>query len=121
MNDTYQRADRVSDVIKREVSEILLREIKDPRLDFVTITHVHVSRDLKSARIYFTTIKQGEELEAIRKGLKSASGFIQRKMGAHIHLRYTPHITFIHDSSLESSTRMDKILHDIESELIKNP
>ncbi len=117
MNSSYQRADRISDVIKKEVVNVLAREVKDPRLSFVTITRVVMSRDLKNAKIYFATIKEGEELESILEGLKSASGFMQRKLGSRLQLRYTPHISFVSDSSIERETRMDKILKDIEQEL----
>lgn len=117
MNYSFQRADRISDVIKKEVSEILSREVSDPRLDFVTLTHVQVARDLKNAKIFFTTIKEGEERENIRKGLKSAAGYVQRKLGARIHLRYTPHISFVYDASIDNGSRMDEILRDIEKDL----
>jgi len=114
MNGSYKRTDRVSDVIKKEVADVLFREAKDPRLQFITITHVRVSRDLKNAKIFFTSMKEGQELEAIQAGLKSASGFVQRQLGARLHLRYTPHITFVFDRSLENGCRMDKILKEIE-------
>lgn len=117
MKSPYQRTDRVSDVIKREISWILSRDVKDPRLDFVTITHVKVSKDLKSAKIFFTTIKKGVELESIIDGLKKASGFMQRRLGSRIQFRYTPHISFVYDSTMEYGSRMDKILKDIEGEL----
>ena len=117
MKSSYQRTDRISDIIRREVSDVIFREVNDPRLSFVTITHVRVSKDLKSAKIYFTTIKEGEELEAILEGLKSASCFVQRKLGSRIHMRYTPHISFVYDSSIENGSRMDKILKDLEEEM----
>ena len=116
MNESF-RTNRVSDVIRKEVSEILLREVKDPRLTFVTITHVSVSKDLKNAKIFFTTMKEGEDLDAMLQGLKRAAGYVQRKLGSRIHLRYTPHISFLYDSSLEKSSRIDNILKDIEEKL----
>ena len=117
MKSSYQRTDRVSDVIKKEIAAILSREVKDPRLSFVTITHVRVAKDLKNAKVFFTTIKTGQELEAIQKALKKASGFVQKKLGARIHLRYTPHISFAYDSSLENGSRIDRILKSIEENL----
>ncbi len=117
MNSSYQRADRISDLIKREVADVLCREVKDPRLSFVTITRVVMTRDLKVARIYFSTIYEGEEFKAILKGLKSASGFVQRKLASRINLRSTPHISFVYDGLFESGTRMDMILRGIEQEL----
>ncbi len=117
MKNAYQRTDRVSDILRRNVSEILFREVKDPRLRFVTITHVRVSKDLKNAKIFFTTIKEGEEREAIMKGLKNAAGFVQKKLGPRLHLRYIPHISFVYDSFEESGTRIDKLLKNIEDGL----
>jgi len=117
MSGSYQRTDRVADIIRREIADVLQREVKDPRLHFVTITDVQVSKDLRNAKIYFATMKQGEELEAIHQGLKRAAGFMQRKLGARLSMRYTPHISFFYDSSIETGSRMDKILKDIEDNL----
>lgn len=113
----YQRTDRVAEAMQREISEILLREVKDPRVSFVTITGVRLSKDLKNARVFFSTLKHGEELEAIMEGLQHAAGFIQRKVGSRLQLRYTPHITFAYDTSFDEGARMDKILRDIEDGL----
>ncbi len=120
MDNSYQRTDRIADVLRREIADVLSREVKDPRLQFVTITHVRVTRDLRNARVFFSTLKEGEELEAIRQGLKKASGFVQRKVGSRIHMRYTPHITFEHDELFEHGSRMDRILKDVEEELEKD-
>lgn len=117
MKASFQRTDRVSDVIKKEISEVLLREVKDPRLGLVTITDVQVTRDLKNAQVFFTTLREGEELEAIREGLKHAAGFVQRKLGSRLHLRCTPHLSFKYDVSIAEGARMDKILQGIEEAL----
>lgn len=117
MKSAYQRSDRVSDAIKREIADVLSREVKDPRLEFVTITDVQVTRDLKEARIFFTTMREGEEFTALVDGLHHASGFLQRKLGSRLNLRYTPHISFVYDSSIEHGVRMNKILRSIEEEL----
>jgi ribosome-binding factor A len=117
MDGLFQRADRISDLIKREVSYILAQEVKDPRIDLVTITRVLVSKDLKNAKIFFSTIREGEALAAIQKAVKSAAGFVQRKLASRIQLRYTPHITFVYDSSAEVESRMYKILDDIDKDL----
>lgn len=115
MISSYQRSDRVADVIKRELAAIISREIKDPRVDFITITHVRVTSDLRNARVFYTSIDKEEK--AVAAGLKKASGFIQRKLGARLQLRYIPHITFVHDASVAEGSRMDHILKGIEEEL----
>jgi ribosome-binding factor A len=112
----YKRTDRVSDVIRREVSAILLKEVKDPRLRSVTITQVRMARDLKSAKVYYS-LPSGLTDPDAAGGLESASGFIQKKLGDRIRLRYTPRIQFVHDDSIEYGQRMDKLLSSIEKDL----
>ncbi len=112
----YKRTDRVSDVIRREISAILLKEVKDPRLRSVTITQVRMARDLKSAKVYYS-LPSGLTDPDAAGGLESASGFIQKKLGDRIRLRYTPRIQFVHDDSIEYGQRMDKILSSIEKDL----
>jgi ribosome-binding factor A len=117
MSGTYQRTDRVADVMRREIAEVLFREVKDPRVRSVTITGVRLSKDLKNARVFFTTMQQGEQFDEVLEGLQHAAGFVQRKVGGRLQLRYTPHITFAYDSSFENGARMDSILRGIEAEL----
>ena len=118
MSGSYQRTDRVADLVRRDIAEILLREVKDPRVRFVTITDVRLSKDLRNARVFFTTLLQeGQLLEDVQEGLQHAAGFVQRKVGGRLQLRCTPHITFAYDSSFENGARMDKILSGIQEEL----
>ena len=117
MKSAYQRSDRVADTIRREVSNILFREVKDPRLSFITITSVDLGRDLRNAKIYYTSLKESEELEEIKKSLDKATGFVQRKLGKRVHLRYLPQLSFIYDASLKYGSHMDSILGKIEEEL----
>ena len=117
MRNTYQRSDRVADIIRREVSDILFREVKDPRLSFITITSVDLGKDLRNAKIYYTSLKEAEELEEIKKSLKKAVGFVQRKLGKRVHLRYLPQLSFVYDSSLKYGSHMDSIFRKINEEL----
>lgn len=117
MRQGYSRIDRVSDSIKREVADILNRHVKDPRLAFMTITHVQVARDLRCARIYFTSMREGAELEAVHEGLRRAAGFVQRKLGERLHLRYTPHLYFTYDASVARGLRVTRLLSEIEHEI----
>ncbi len=114
---SFQRTDRVADLMRREIAEILLKEVKDPRLEFVTITAVRISKDLRNARVFFTSLKKGEDLERVTEGLRHAAGFVQRKIGGRLQLRNTPHITFAYDDSFETGAHMDKVLRDIEDQL----
>ena len=111
----YKRADRVSDLLKKEISQMLLREVKDPRIGFVTITDVEVSDDLRSARVFFSMIGDNSELEKTTKGLNSATGFIKRKLGKKLRMRYIPSIIFKFDDSLEYGSYINTILRDLET------
>ena len=118
MSGTFQRTDRVGDLMRRDIADVLLRDVKDPRVRFVTITDVWLSKDLRNARVFFTVLLQdGQLLEDVTEALQHAAGFVQRKVGGRLQLRCTPHITFAYDSSLENGSRMDTILRGIEEEL----
>jgi ribosome-binding factor A len=114
MKSTHLRADRLADLIKREVSGILLREVKDPRVAMVTITHATVSSDLKQARVFFSTMKTGQELADTITGLERAAGFVQRQLGEHLQLRYVPRLTFLFDDTLIQAAHMDQIFRELE-------
>ena len=118
MSGTFQRTDRVGDLMRRDIADILLRDVKDPRVRFVTITDVRLSKDLRNARVFFTVLLQeGQLLDDVTEALRHAAGFVQRKVGSRLQLRCTPHITFAYDSSFENGSRMDTILRGIEEEL----
>lgn len=116
------RINRVNEQIKREISIIVQKELGDPRLQFVTITAVDVSRDLRSAKVYFSVLGEKAAVEAGQNALKSAAGMIRRNVGARIKMRYTPELHFIYDRSIEFSTRVDQTLREIhDDETGKNP
>jgi len=114
MKSTHSRADRLADLIKREVSEILLREVQDPRVAMVTITHATVTSDLKQAKVFFSTMKTGQELADTITGIERAAGFVQRQLGGNMHLRYVPHLTFLFDDTLIQAAHMDQIFRELE-------
>jgi len=114
MKSTHKRLDRLADLIKREVSEIILREVQDPRITLVTITHVAVASDLKQAKIFFSTLKTGQELEGTIAGLERAAGFVQRLLAERMHIRYVPHLSFQFDDSLAQAAHMDQIFRQLE-------
>lgn len=104
-----KRAARVGDQILREVSMLLLTKIMDPRVQGVTTTGVQLSNDLKQARIFFSVIGDEDRVKRAQAGLNSAKGFIKREIGKRMKLRYVPEIIFLHDSSLESGSRIERI------------
>ena len=106
----FARSDRVSGLIQQVLAEILKRDIGDPRLKMATITEVNVSRDLKLARIYFTTPGGKQKKEAAIKGFNSARGFIKRVLAHEIDLKYMPDIKFFYDESLEYGAHIDELI-----------
>ncbi len=106
----FERSDRVGGLIQKVLSEILQKAIKDPRLKTTTITEVAVSRDLKVARIYFTTSDGKQKKDAAIKGFNSARGFIKRTLAHELGLKYMPDIKFFYDDSLEYGSRIDRLI-----------
>lgn len=114
---SFPRSDRVGGLIKKNLSDLLQKKIKDPRLQMTTITNVKMSSDLRHARIYF--IKSGGEkskVEAI-EGFKNALGYVKRTLARQLGLRYMPELKFFYDESFDHGSHIDKILHSLD---IKN-
>ena len=108
-----KRSERVADLIQREVSEMLVRSIKDPRIGFVTITKVTVSEDCRFAKVYFSVAGTLAERESSGKGLESAKGYVRKELGRRLRLRYTPEIVFQFDPSIEYAIHMEEVIRNI--------
>ena len=106
----FARSERVSGLIQKVLSEILHKDIKDPRLKMATITGVEVSRDLRLAYIYFTTPDGDQKKDAAIKGFNSARGFIKRILANELDLKYMPDIKFIYDESLDYGSHIDSLI-----------
>jgi ribosome-binding factor A len=108
-----KRTIQVAGLLQKEISELLVRKVKDPRLELVTITGVKISPDLKLARIYFSRFGSTEDLNKVMEGLQSSAGFLRRELGQRMKLRYVPELVFIHDTSFEYGDRIESLLKDI--------
>jgi ribosome-binding factor A len=108
------RMKRVNEACKEALGEILQKEIKDPRVGFVTVTKVEVSPDLKQAKVGISVLGDQEEVEQTLEGLEKARGFLRRELGKRVRLRYTPEIKIHLDHGAESSERIQGLLHDLE-------
>ena len=108
---TFKRSDRVSDQMKREIADILMRKIKDPRIGFVTVTDVELSNDLRNAKV-FVSVYGGNKEETF-KGLNSASAFIRSELGSRMSMRCVPEILFRFDSTVEQGAHIMELLHEI--------
>lgn len=102
-----RRIARVNDLIREQISELLLREIKDPRLEgLLSVTEVATSADLRHATVFFSLLGSEDEKRQVEEGLAAASGFIRRGLGERLSLRYTPELVFRRDESIERGTRI---------------
>ena len=105
------RAEKLQALIKQEMSNMLIRDVKDPRVKFVTITGVEVSNDL-----YVSLYGSEEQQAAAWKGLQSALGFFRREIARRIDLRVAPVLSFHKDTSMEYSAHIESILHELKKE-----
>jgi len=96
------------------IADLLRREIRDPRLQWLNLTGVEVSKDLRHANVYFNFLGSSEGKDAALAGLKSANGFIRSKVGKQLNLRFVPAIEFTYDESEEEARRIDKLLDKIK-------
>jgi ribosome-binding factor A len=113
---TFKRADRVADLIQCEVSDILLKQIRDPRIGAITITGVKVTDDLRLAKIYFVELAQDTIHAETLAGLEKATGFLRRELGKRLQLRCVPDLIFRVDASFAYGNRIERLLAEIKRE-----
>ncbi len=106
------RIEKINEEIKKELSYIIPK-LKDPRVhEFVTVTDVHTSPDLKTAKVYFTSMKDDED--QVLEGLMRSSGYIRGMLSKTMNLRYTPELTFVYDTSVRYGMHIDSMLADLD-------
>lgn len=113
MKPASKRATRVADQIRMEVADILMRKVRDPRLQDVTITDASVTNDLRLARIYYTTLINGHSDRELADGLAKAHGFIRSELGQRLGIRYTPELIFHRDVSGPRGDRILELLDQV--------
>ena len=117
---TGKRSEKVADLIHKEISEMLIKSLKDPRIGFVTITRVMVSEDCRFAKIYFSVMGSLSERDKSAMGLNSAKGYIRKELGKRMGLKFTPEIMFQFDPSIEYAIHIEEViqhLHQKEGKL----
>lgn len=114
------RVEKIQELIKEQVSAIIMREVKDPRIGFVTVTEVDISSDLKNAKIYVSLLGSPKQMKDSWEGLNSSLGFIRRELAQRIRIKFMPEIKFCVDTSLEYSAHIQEILTKIHQEEDKN-
>ncbi|GED29061.1 MULTISPECIES: 30S ribosome-binding factor RbfA [Brevibacillus] len=114
MNKT--RMSRVGEEIKKELSMLLQRGLKDPRIGFVTVTDVEVSSDLQLAKVYVSIFGSEEQRKASLAGLQKAKGYLRTEIGKRVKLRHIPDFTFKLDESIDYGSKIESILREISTE-----
>ncbi len=106
----FSRNQRLGNQLLRTLSELLRFEVKDPRIDNVSLTSVDLSRDLSVARVYFSLLDPAQAPEPTTAALSHAAGFLRGKLGKAIKIRHVPELRFIHDDSAEQAARMGRLI-----------
>ena len=110
------RVEKVQELMKQEISQIIQRELKDPRIGFVTVTSVECTGDLREATIYVSPMGSEQQVKDSWAGLNRGLGFIRREIGKRIRLRFTPELTFELDKSLDYSAHIQELLLKIKAD-----
>ena len=115
------RPDRVGEAIRTELATLLAREVHDPGIGFVTLTHVKVSPDLQIARVSYTQMGDERARKDTQRALDRATPFLRRALGSRLRLRRVPELSFHFDASVETQARIEKILLDLQHEREAHP
>lgn len=109
-----QRAERVAEAIRKEISSLLIRGLKDPRIGFVTITSVDVTSDLSQARVFYTLMGTQDARSETQAGLNSSTSYIRQQLGRQLRLRHIPEVRFEYDASFDYGQKIEKLLKDVK-------
>src|SRR3954452_10911591 len=111
-----RRVDRIEEQLRIEISEIVEREIQDPRVHFVTMSRIKVTPDLGQARVYITVLGSPEDRKKALQGLRSAAHFVKRSLAKRLHhLRRLPDLIFEYDETIEKDMRLEQLLDQIKT------
>ncbi len=109
------RASRVGDQVRAELAELLAREVHDPGIGFLTITHVKVSADLQQARVFYTTLGDDKARKDSARALERATPFLRRHIGRRLQLKRVPELTWMFDDSIEKNDRIARLLLELNT------
>jgi ribosome-binding factor A len=109
----YKRSQRVGDLIREEVADIIMYRLKDPRIGFVTVTGVDMAPDMKSAKVYVSVLKE-EDRELTLEILNSSKSFMRSLLSKRLRMKFIPTIEFRFDTSIEYGYKIDKLLKEIK-------
>ena len=107
------RPHRVADQLRAVIAEVIARELHDPGIGFLTITHVNVTPDLQTARVYYTTLGDPKSRRETERALERATPFLRRHIGRRLRLKRVPELEFFFDEAVERGDRIEQILQEI--------
>ena len=114
MSSSFQRIDRISEEVRREVDKIIRDELNDPRIDGTwSVTRAEVTRDLKFAKIYISVLED-EKREPMMAALKSAAGYVRRALGKNMLIRYSPELSFVSDKNIAYGVHIAQVLAGVQ-------
>ena len=116
MNAPGHRQERLQDQIRTEVAEIITLELKDPRIGFVTVTRVELSRDFHAARVWVSVLGEEDAQRGTIEGLASAAGYLRHEIGHRLRLRRAPELTFALDHGIQDALKVESLLEKINRE-----
>ena len=111
-----RRSQKAAQAVREVVGTSILRDLKDPRIENVTVTHVEVAPDMRTARVYVSVMGDESQQKLCLRGLQHAAGFLQSKVAKRIDTRYTPVLKFVLDHGVKKSIEMNEILESVRSE-----
>jgi ribosome-binding factor A len=108
----FSRSRRVGEQMQRELAELIQRDMKDPRLGFVTVSGVEVSKDLEHAKVFISLLNEQEEAESSLRVLQAGAGFLRRELGKRMKLRAVPQLRFVHDRTAAEGHRLSSLIDE---------
>lgn len=108
----FARSDRVVEQIRRELADLIRLEVKDPRVGMVTLTGVEITPDYAHAKVYYTTLIESDQREALERGLARSAGFLRRELGKRVRIHHTPELHFVYDASIERGSELSKLIDE---------
>ena len=109
-----KRPDRVGHMVQQELANLLVNEVKDPRVGFVTVTEVRMSPDLRNANVFVSILGPDEQRAQSMEGLRAATGYLRREVGKRLKLRFIPELAFSNDTSLDQAARLEQVFSAIK-------
>jgi len=114
MKRQNRRSERVGEMIRSQISTLIIRGLRDPRIGLTTVTGVKMSPDLKQARVFVSVLGNEEDRQRSLQGLNSAAAHIRHQIGLELRLKNTPELTFVYDSSIEYGARIEELLQQVK-------